>query len=47
MKTYFNLYSQWDENIELFSQETYELQILWNETLINAEYKVKNISVFH
>ena len=36
MKIYFNLNSQEDEKIEVFSQETYSFQILGNEAIIIA-----------
>ena len=47
MKIYVNLNSQGNEKIELFSQETYDFQILGNEALIIAGYEDIKMSIFH
>ena len=36
-----------NEQIEFFSQETYDFHILGNETLIIAGYEDTKISIFH
>ena len=47
MKIHFNLISQKNEKTELFSQETYNFQILVNDTMIIVDYKDITISSFH
>ena len=46
MKIYFNLNCQGNEEIEFFSQETYDFQILGNETLIIAGYEDIKFPIF-
>ena len=45
MKIYFNLSFQGNENIEFFSQEAYDFQILGNETMVNAGYEDTNFFI--
>ena len=47
MKINFNLNSQGNENIDCFFQETYNFQMLENETLIITGYEDIKISVFY
>ena len=43
---HFNLDPQGDEKIKFFFQETYEFQILGNESLIIAGYEDTKTSIF-
>ena len=43
----FQFEFQEDEKVEFFSQETYDFQILGNETLMMAGYEDTNYSIFH
>ena len=47
IQIYFNFYPQGNEKIEVFSQKTYDFQILGNETLISACYEDIQFSIFH
>ena len=47
MKIYLNLNYQSNENIQCFSQETNNFQILGNEALIIDGYEDINIFTFH
>ena len=47
MKINFNFNSQGNKKIDCFSQETYNFQILENETLIITGYEDIKISVFY
>ena len=47
MKINFNLNSQGNESIDCFFQETYNFQMLENETLIITGYEEIKISVFY
>ena len=46
MKIYFNLNSQGNEKLDFFSQETYDFQILENESVIVAGYEDIKASIF-
>ena len=46
MKIYFNLNSQGNEKLDFFSQETYDFQILKNESVIVAGYEDIKASIF-
>ena len=46
IKFALNFKSRWTEKIELFSQGTYNFQILGNEALIIADYKYAKIFKF-
>ena len=46
-KMYFNLNFEKNEQIEVFSQETYNFQSLANEVLIIAGHEYIKISIFH
>ena len=39
--------SQENEKVPFSSKETYDFQVLGNNTLIIADYKAINISIFH
>ena len=47
IKIYFNMNLQGNEKVAFSSKETYDFQVLGNETLIIAGYKAIKISIFH
>ena len=47
IKIYFNISSQKNEKVAFFSKETYDFQVLGNNTLIINIYKAIKISIFH
>ena len=47
IKIYFNMNSQENERVAFSSKETYDFQVLGNNTLIIDGYKAIKISIFH
>ena len=47
IEIYFNMNSQENEKVAFFFKETYDFQVLGNNTLIISGYKAIKIPIFH